>query len=66
MQSKIVEVVDRESAIKTAFFMAHPYGIILIAGKGHETYQEIAGRARDRRKNKTKNQAEEMRSDAQE
>ncbi len=40
---KIVSIVDRKQAIKTACQMAQPNDIILIAGKGHETYQEIKG-----------------------
>ncbi len=36
-------ISHREEAIKTAFFLAHKGDIILIAGKGHETYQEIKG-----------------------
>jgi UDP-N-acetylmuramoyl-L-alanyl-D-glutamate--2,6-diaminopimelate ligase len=34
---------DRREAIKTAYLLARPGDIILIAGKGHETYQEIQG-----------------------
>ncbi len=40
---KIVTIVDRKQAIKTACQLARPNDIILIAGKGHETYQEIKG-----------------------
>ncbi len=40
---KVVAIVDRKQAIKTACQMAQPNDIILIAGKGHETYQEIKG-----------------------
>ncbi|NCP90922.1 MAG: UDP-N-acetylmuramoyl-L-alanyl-D-glutamate--2,6-diaminopimelate ligase [Flavobacteriales bacterium] len=40
---KVVSIVDRKQAIKTACQMAQPNDIILIAGKGHETYQEIKG-----------------------
>ena len=36
-------VVDRREAINCAIEMARPFDIILIAGKGHETYQEING-----------------------
>jgi len=36
-------IVDREEAIKTACMMANEKDIILVAGKGHETYQEIKG-----------------------
>ena len=38
---KTVSIVDRKQAIKTACQLAQPNDIILIAGKGHETYQEI-------------------------
>ncbi len=37
------EVVDRSLAIREAINMAKPNDIVLIAGKGHETYQEIHG-----------------------
>ncbi|TXE18887.1 UDP-N-acetylmuramoyl-L-alanyl-D-glutamate--2,6-diaminopimelate ligase [Psychroserpens burtonensis] len=40
---KTMSIVDRKQAIKTACQLANPYDIILIAGKGHETYQEIKG-----------------------
>src|SRR5690606_23575288 len=40
---KTVSIVDRKQAIKAACQMAQPNDIILIAGKGHETYQEIKG-----------------------
>ncbi|WP_159799611.1 UDP-N-acetylmuramoyl-L-alanyl-D-glutamate--2,6-diaminopimelate ligase [Flavobacterium sp. MK4S-17] len=40
---KTVAVVDRKQAIKIACQLARPKDIILIAGKGHETYQEIKG-----------------------
>lgn len=40
---KFISVVDRREAIKTAFSLARPGDIILIAGKGHEKYQEIKG-----------------------
>ncbi len=40
---KTVAVVDRRQAIKIACQLARPNDIILIAGKGHETYQEIKG-----------------------
>jgi UDP-N-acetylmuramoyl-L-alanyl-D-glutamate--2,6-diaminopimelate ligase len=38
---KVVSIVDRKQAIKTACQLAKPNDIILIAGKGHENYQEI-------------------------
>ena len=40
---KTMSIVDRKQAIKTACQLANPNDIILIAGKGHETYQEING-----------------------
>lgn len=40
---KTLVMVDREEAIKTACMLAKDKDIILIAGKGHETYQEIKG-----------------------
>jgi len=40
---KILAITDRFQAIKTACQLAQPNDIILIAGKGHETYQEIKG-----------------------
>nr|WP_239000268.1 UDP-N-acetylmuramoyl-L-alanyl-D-glutamate--2,6-diaminopimelate ligase [Hyunsoonleella ulvae] len=40
---KTLSVVDRKQAIKTACQLAQAKDIILIAGKGHETYQEIKG-----------------------
>jgi UDP-N-acetylmuramyl-tripeptide synthetase len=41
--NKILAITDRKQAIKTACQLAQPNDIILIAGKGHETYQEING-----------------------
>ncbi|MFZ5430053.1 MAG: UDP-N-acetylmuramoyl-L-alanyl-D-glutamate--2,6-diaminopimelate ligase [Bacteroidota bacterium] len=40
---KVISITNRREAIKTAIFMAMPGDIILIAGKGHENYQEIHG-----------------------
>ncbi len=40
---KSLSITDRKQAIKTACQLAQPNDIILIAGKGHETYQEING-----------------------
>lgn len=40
---KVVTIIDRKQAIKTACQMAKANDIILVAGKGHETYQEING-----------------------
>jgi UDP-N-acetylmuramoyl-L-alanyl-D-glutamate--2,6-diaminopimelate ligase len=40
---KTMKVTDRYEAIKSALMMANSNDIILVAGKGHETYQEIKG-----------------------
>jgi len=40
---KTISILDREQAIKTATKLAKVGDIILIAGKGHETYQEVKG-----------------------
>lgn len=41
--SKVLEIADRRQAIKTAIKMAQKGDIVLLAGKGHEKYQEING-----------------------
>lgn len=40
---KALRITDRKEAIKTAVSLAHAGDIILVAGKGHETYQEVKG-----------------------
>lgn len=40
---KVVAVVDRKEAIRTACMMARPGDAVLVAGKGHEDYQDIKG-----------------------
>lgn len=42
-REKVLSIVDRREAIRTACMLAHKGDIILIAGKGHEDYQEIQG-----------------------
>ena len=42
-KNKVVSIENRREAIKTAAMLAQPGDIILIAGKGHENYQEING-----------------------
>jgi UDP-N-acetylmuramoyl-L-alanyl-D-glutamate--2,6-diaminopimelate ligase len=43
-QRQALTIVDRAEAIKTACQLARPNDVVLIAGKGHETYQEIQGK----------------------
>ena len=43
LMKKVVSIVDRKEAIRTASMMAEKGDVILIAGKGHEDYQEIKG-----------------------
>ena len=43
LKSRSLEIVDRKQAIKSAVMLAEAGDIILIAGKGHEKYQEIKG-----------------------
>jgi len=40
---KYIPIVDRDAAIKTAITLSAPHDIILVAGKGHETYQDVKG-----------------------
>jgi UDP-N-acetylmuramoyl-L-alanyl-D-glutamate--2,6-diaminopimelate ligase len=43
LKRKVLTIEDRREAIRTAVMLARPSDIILIAGKGHEKYQEING-----------------------
>ncbi|MDP3002905.1 MAG: UDP-N-acetylmuramoyl-L-alanyl-D-glutamate--2,6-diaminopimelate ligase [Bacteroidales bacterium] len=43
LKRKTLRISDRREAIKTAVMLANKGDIVLIAGKGHETYQEIMG-----------------------
>lgn len=47
LQKRTLEIVDRKQAIKSALMMAEDGDIVLIAGKGHEKYQEIKGQRHD-------------------
>ncbi|MCK5168640.1 MAG: UDP-N-acetylmuramoyl-L-alanyl-D-glutamate--2,6-diaminopimelate ligase, partial [Bacteroidales bacterium] len=40
---KVLAIADRKEGIRTACLLAKKGDIILVAGKGHETYQEIKG-----------------------
>lgn len=42
-KKKVLNIVDRKEAIRTATMMAKKGDVILVAGKGHENYQEING-----------------------
>ncbi|MEY4150747.1 MAG: hypothetical protein RL555_1351 [Bacteroidota bacterium] len=42
-RKKYIPILNREEAIKTALVLSRPLDIVLVAGKGHETYQEVKG-----------------------
>jgi UDP-N-acetylmuramoyl-L-alanyl-D-glutamate--2,6-diaminopimelate ligase len=42
-RNHVLCITSRKEAIKTACMLARPGDIVLVAGKGHETYQEIMG-----------------------
>jgi len=39
----VLRIRDRREAIRASVMLANPGDVILVAGKGHETYQEING-----------------------
>lgn len=43
LADKVLRISDRKAAIKTGVMMAKEGDVVLVAGKGHETYQEIMG-----------------------
>lgn len=42
-QQKVLPIVDRTTAIRTACLLAAPNDVVLLAGKGHQYYEEIKG-----------------------
>jgi UDP-N-acetylmuramoyl-L-alanyl-D-glutamate--2,6-diaminopimelate ligase len=42
-RAKTLSIVDRREAIRTAVMLAQPGDVILVAGKGHEPYQDVKG-----------------------
>jgi UDP-N-acetylmuramoyl-L-alanyl-D-glutamate--2,6-diaminopimelate ligase len=40
---KVISITDRKEAIKTACMLAQSGDVVLVAGKGHENYQDIKG-----------------------
>ncbi len=43
-KKNLLVITDRKEAVKTALMLAQPGDIVLVAGKGHENYQEIKGK----------------------
>ena len=40
---KVLSIVDRKEAIRTACMLTQAGDVILVAGKGHENYQDVKG-----------------------
>jgi UDP-N-acetylmuramoyl-L-alanyl-D-glutamate--2,6-diaminopimelate ligase len=42
-RKKVISIIDRKEAIRTACALAQKGDVVVVAGKGHEDYQEIKG-----------------------
>jgi len=42
-QKRVLTIIDRKEAIRTACMLAQPGDVVLVAGKGHEDYQDVKG-----------------------
>ena len=43
LRANVLSITDRKEAIRTAVMLAKAGDVVLIAGKGHENYQEVKG-----------------------
>ena len=43
LKTRVLKITNRKEAIRTACILAQPGDVVLVAGKGHEDYQEIKG-----------------------
>ena len=43
LRARVLKIVDRREAIRAGVLLSAPGDYVLVAGKGHETYQEVKG-----------------------